>query len=108
MSGNRGFPLIGRLAFANVPAHFPFKDRISERKLLITWGSIQACWLDGLAKPGLAATHLQVLGLRATIHAVACATGRTTISSMSTCGGRVTANTTQSAMSSAESGFNPS
>src|SRR5581483_6450440 len=39
--------------------------------------------------------------------AVACATGLTTISSMSTCGGRVTANRTQSAMSAALSGFNP-
>src|ERR1700704_2726572 len=74
-------------------------------------GAIHERGLDGLAKPGLRTrqgTWPQAFGLRETNQVVACATGRTTISSMSTCGGRVTAKTTQSATSSAVSGFSPS
>src|SRR5690348_8532067 len=44
---------------------------------------------------------------RATWCDAACATGLTTISSMSTCGGRVTAKRMQSATSAADSGFRP-
>src|SRR5260370_21894900 len=51
------------------------------------------------------AEHAHVF--RLTWHVVACATGRATISSMSTRGGLVPANTTHSATSSAVSGLRP-